>query len=376
MLVGALTAFVARMLSRTLRADFSKLSKMANKVRGKDEAEEVGLTTQRPRTEADDVQWKKLQGDVFRTPPFPAVFACLFGTGFQIILMVFVFVSFNVLGFFNQTMRPLFIIQCLVILAFAGWGNGIVTSRTLKFFGGTDWIFAGTTASMVYPFYVIAIVILIDLFEKWGTENRSFHITSFAGESLIFIVWFISTAVISYHGAYTGFRLPAIQKPIKVNAVRRKLPQLPWYLHFKIVYPAFGAIVFASVFVEFYYILDSTWRSYHVYMLFGFLMTNLTLLIAVVALLSVLQTYFLLCNQYYEWWWRSFLLGFSGSLFMFVFSLYYMIVVLRMDYILAESVYLLYTLLSCTSFGLMCGFVSTFASFIFVKALYSNIKGE
>lgn len=189
-------------------------------------------------------------------------------------------------------------------------------------------------------------------------------------------LWFLLSLGASFHGAYVGFQAPAISKPIKVNTVRRKQPSLPWYLSFKIIYPVFGLIVFASVFLEFYYILDSTWRSYHIYMLFSFLMTSMVILFSVVAMLSIVQTYLLLKHLTYEWWWRSFLGGFASSTFMFAYSIYYMIFVLEMDWLVADFVYMLYMMLFTVSFGIMCGFVSTAASFAFVKVIYSNIKGE
>ena len=48
--------------------------------------------------------------------------------------------------------------------------------------------------------------------------------------------------------------------------------------------------------------------------MFGFLLLNVLMLVVVISLLSVLQTYMQLCQQNYEWWWRSFYVGASGGM--------------------------------------------------------------
>jgi len=39
--------------------------------------------------DAEDVAWKKLHADVFRTPAFPNIIACFMGAGFQVLAMMF-----------------------------------------------------------------------------------------------------------------------------------------------------------------------------------------------------------------------------------------------------------------------------------------------
>lgn len=170
--MGVLMIAVASILRRSLKNDFSKLemrvTSAARKVTGKrDDNEEVGLTSNTHRSDPEDVQWKKLQGDVFRAPPYPAILAVLLGTGLQVGLISFVFIVCNMLGFLTPIMRPLYLYHALMLMALAGWGNGYITSRTLKFWGGTDWFFAATISSTVYPLFVATTIILIDLIEKF-----------------------------------------------------------------------------------------------------------------------------------------------------------------------------------------------------------------
>ena len=42
----------------------------------------------------------------------------------------------------------------MVVLALMGFLNGLVTMRSLKFFGLTDWLFAATIASVSLPAFI------------------------------------------------------------------------------------------------------------------------------------------------------------------------------------------------------------------------------
>ena len=57
-----------------------------------------------------------------------------------------------------------------------------------------------------------------------------------------------------------------------------------------IIGPVFGLIQFASMYAEFSYLFDSIFRA-QMYAMFGFLLLNLILQIAIISLLSILQTY-------------------------------------------------------------------------------------
>ena len=54
-----------------------------NRLPAGSEAEAVGLTQRKQKrlVEAEEVAWKKVAGDVLRTPVFPNIIACLVGAG-------------------------------------------------------------------------------------------------------------------------------------------------------------------------------------------------------------------------------------------------------------------------------------------------------
>lgn len=110
--------------------------------------------------------------------------------------------------------------------------------------------------------------------------------------------------------------------------------------------------------------------------MFFFCFLTLNLLVCVVALVSVLHTYATLANQNWQWWWRSFFTGFSASLWMFVYALWLMISVFKMDVFWSDVVFLLYAGMMSTCFGMMCGAISVIASWVFVTYLYALSKSD
>lgn len=136
-----------------------------------------------------------------------------------------------------------------------------------------------------------------------------------------------------------------------------------------------GGIIFASIASEFYYLMSSIWRS-QLYYMFGYLFINFGLLMVIIMLVSIISTYLQLNAQNHEWWWRSWYIGCAAAVYMFVFSVYYMIFELQMDMFAGEAIYLVYMMMFCTSFGTMCGSISTATSFLFVQSIYNNAKAD
>jgi transmembrane 9 superfamily protein 2/4 len=112
------------------------------------------------------------------------------------------------------------------------------------------------------------------------------------------------------------------------------------------------------------------------YGMFGVLLLNLSLLMFVILLVSVLSTYLSLQHGNWAWWWRSFAIGYAAGLFLMVFCLYAMFFEFGMDLFWGDIVYLLYTVLFGSMFGTMCGSMSLMSSFLFVQIIYSTIKSD
>ena len=66
--------------------------------------------------------------------------------------------------------------------------------------------------------------------------------------------------------------------------------------------------------VELRHVISSDFKA-SMYSMFGFLLLAFLTQIIIISLLSCITTYLQLNNQDYQWWWKSFIIGASGSLY-------------------------------------------------------------
>ena len=137
----------------------------------------------------------------------------------------------------------------------------------------------------------------------------------------------------------------------------------------------FGGIQYAAICVEFSTIVKSMWRA-QLYSLFGFLLADVILLMVVIGLLAVIQTYIQLQCGNWAWWWRSFWTGASGGIYLTIYSIVYMCAEMDVKNIDSDLIYLVYMGLFVTCYMLVAGTVSVFSSYVFVEHLYTGIKGD
>lgn len=89
-IIAGLACILTTLMKRGLNADFLAFFKrrMSANQRRQERAQrlpqedEAGLTSRRNReVDPEDVAWKKVHGDVMRTPGFPNILACFMGAG-------------------------------------------------------------------------------------------------------------------------------------------------------------------------------------------------------------------------------------------------------------------------------------------------------
>ena len=74
--------------------------------------------------------------------------------------------------------------------------------------------------------------------------------------------------------------------------------------------------------MELFFIISSIWLEQYYYV-FGFALLVFIILIVSCAEISIVLTYFQLCGEDYNWWWRSALNSGSSALYLFAYSAYY-----------------------------------------------------
>ena len=78
----------------------------------------------------------------------------MLGAGTQVFMMFYLCLNAFVFFFSTNSLRPHIFSIIMLVTACMGFINGLVTMRSLKFFGLTDWAFAAAVASISLPSFV------------------------------------------------------------------------------------------------------------------------------------------------------------------------------------------------------------------------------
>lgn len=127
-----------------------------------------------------------------------------------------------------------------------------------------------------------------------------------------------------YLGSLLGYRLPKYHMPVRTNHIERQIPAQPWYLRPGLTCFVGGCIPFGAIFLEIYFLMSSI-MSHQMYVVFGFLLAIFVLMLITTAEIAIVLCYFQLASEDYRWWWRSFVNTGCTALFVFAFSLFYML---------------------------------------------------
>merc|ERR1712127_253671 len=106
----------------------------------------------------------------------------------------------------------------------------------------------------------------------------------------------------------------------------------------------------------------------------GYLLACGTLLSITCALLSAVMCYLRLCAENHRWWWSSFTDTATAGLWLFIYSLWYLMTKLQLAGLLPIVVYITYMGMISVAFGLFCGSVGFLTTFMFVKVMYGALK--
>ena len=121
-LVILLTAFLAVIMMRILKKDFSKYV----------EVDEEDIVEEEPG-------WKLIHGDVFRAPKVLSLFCALVGSGAQIFSTMFILLLCVIMGAFKLTKRGALLTAMILIYALCAFIGGLVSARLYKQLKGKNW---------------------------------------------------------------------------------------------------------------------------------------------------------------------------------------------------------------------------------------------
>ncbi|CAK9177384.1 unnamed protein product [Ilex paraguariensis] len=316
--------------------------------------------------------WKLVVGDVFRAPRNPSLLCVMVGNGVQILGMAVVTILFAALGFMSPASRGTLITGMLFFYMILGIAAGYVAVRMWRtIFCGDHkgWVSVSWRVACFFP--GIAFFILTTLnFLLWGSHSTG--AIPFSLFVILILLWFCISVPLTLVGGYFGARAPHIEYPVRTNQIPREIPAQR-YPSWLLVLGA-GTLPFGTLFIELFFIMSSIWMG-RVYYVFGFLFIVLTLLVVVCAEVSLVLTYMHLCVEDWKWWWKSFFASGSVAIYIFLYSINYLVFDLKsLSGPVSATLYLGYSLFMVLAIMLATGTVGFLSSFWFVHYLFSSVK--
>ncbi|PPR95762.1 hypothetical protein GOBAR_AA24900 [Gossypium barbadense] len=316
--------------------------------------------------------WKLVVGDVFRAPSNPALLCILIGDGVQILGMAIVTILFAALGFMSPASRGTLITGMLFFYLILGIAAGYVAVRLWRTIGCGDhkgWISVAWKAACFFPGIAFLILTILN-FLLWGSHSTG--AIPFAVFVILLLLWFCISVPLTLLGGYFGAKAHHIEYPVRTNQIPREIPAQK-YPSWLLVLGA-GTLPFGTLFIELFFIMSSIWMG-RVYYVFGFLFIVLILLVVVCAEVSLVLTYMHLCVEDWKWWWKSFFASGSVAIYIFLYSINYLIFDLKsLSGPVSATLYLGYSLFMVLAVMLATGTVGFLSSFWFVHYLFASVK--
>lgn len=358
MVITFLAGIVLVIFLRTVRRDLTRYEELDKEAQAQMNEELSG--------------WKLVVGDVFRAPSHPALLCVMVGDGVQILGMSVVTIMFAALGFMSPASRGTLITGMLFFYMILGIAAGYVAVRLWRTIGCGDqkgWVSVAWKAACFFP--GIAFLILTCLnFLLWGSHSTG--AIPFSLFVVLILLWFCISVPLTLVGGYFGAKAPHIEYPVRTNQIPREIPPQK-YPSWLLVLGA-GTLPFGTLFIELFFIMSSLWMG-RVYYVFGFLFIVLILLVVVCAEVSLVLTYMHLCVEDWKWWWKSFFASGSVAIYIFLYSVNYLIFDLKsLSGPVSATLYLGYSLFMVFGIMLVTGTVGFLSSFWFVHYLFSSVK--
>lgn len=358
MVITFLAGIVLVILLRTVRRDLARYEELDKEAQAQMNEELSG--------------WKLVVADVFRAPTNPSLLCVMVGNGVQILGMAVVTILFAALGFMSPASRGTLVTGMLFFYMILGFAAGYVAVRMWRtIFCGDHkgWMSVSWKVACFFP--GISFLILTTLnFLLWGSHSTG--AIPFSIFVILILLWFCISVPLTLVGGYFGVKATHIEYPVRTNQIPREIPPQK-YPSWLLVLGA-GTLPFGTLFIELFFIMSSIWMG-RVYYVFGFLFIVLILLVVVCAEVSLVLTYMHLCVEDWKWWWKSFFASGSVAIYIFLYSINYLIFDLKsLSGPVSATLYLGYSLFMVLAIMLATGTVGLLSSFWFVYYLFSSVK--
>lgn len=358
MVIAFLAGIVLVIFLRTIRRDLARYEELDKEAQAQLNEELSG--------------WKLVVGDVFRAPDNAEFLCVAVADGCRILGMAVVTIFFAAMGFMSPASRGALLTGMLLFYMFLGIVAGYVAVWLLKTFKSGElsgWFSVSWRVACFFPGIAFLILTILN-FLLWGSHSTgAIPISTFA---VLLLLWFCISVPLTLAGGFIGTKSPRLEYPVRTNQIAREIPtqRFPsWLLAF-----GAGTLPFGTLFIELFFIMSSIWLG-RVYYVFGFLLIVFFLLVVVCAEVSLVLTYMNLCVEDWRWWWKSFFASGSVAVYIFLYSINYLVFDLKnLSGPVSAILYLGYSLLMAIAVMLATGAIGFLSSFLFVHRLFSSVK--
>jgi transmembrane 9 superfamily protein 2/4 len=356
LLLLCLSILIGVILVQTIRKDFSKQSQFLD---DEDAPEETG--------------WKLIHGDVFRPPGFPGILAALVGSGVQVAIGGVLVIAVAALGFLAPLNTGSMVTAITVVAIVAAPFGGFVSSKLGKTVSGhvskCDFFMAATMfLGPELICYLIANWIFVQNGSSAAATLRSFV-------ELFVAVVLLDLALFAL-GFLVGTRLAPFECPARVNTIARLVPRQPFFLSPIFMAVVGGVIVFASIYVQVYFILQALWTNLSYYYLFGLLLVVVVAMLIIATELSVFAIYLSLSYENHRWWWTAFSVPASIGFVFFGYCVLFMVRIYRPPDASSILIFLIFSFVIALGLSLANGALGFLGAFLFVQKMYGALKME
>ena len=318
----------------------------------------------------NEYDWKQVAGDVFRPPRINRMLlSSMLGTGCQLLSMISITLFLGVFGFMNPEKRNNILNIGILFFCFCGLFSGFISANFYRFWGGQSWLTVSIFTSIFFPGTLFFGYVIINIILTIENSNAA---VNFSDILSLFILWIFCTSPLILIGSFFGFKSNQISIPCEINKIPSFIPEKPWYLHYRYITFVTGLIGFATIFLEFNYVMGALWK-HQIYFLATFFGISIFLFIMVMGEMSILVVYYNLCYGDYNWWWKSFIIGASPVIYFVLYSIIYFFY-LKIATISAMVIYFGMMALISAMVILISGSVSMLFCLGFLNKIYSEIR--
>ncbi|KAF0984689.1 hypothetical protein FDP41_000588 [Naegleria fowleri] len=348
-----LTSFLTFIIIRMLRKDYD------------------AMDLEQDSQEKEETGWKQLHADVFRFPANINLLSAILGNGAQLLSLIFCLLFLGALGAYYQDYGYKAVTTSLVIVyTFTTGINGYVSGSYYKKFGGESWIKNTVTTLLVFT---LPIAVTWSILNTIAVSYGSTAALPFKTVAIIVVLYVAVSFPLLLLGAITGKNFTkGFEAPCRTKKVPREIPPVVWWKGENILTLVAGFLPFISIYIELHYLYLSMWGHYG-HVPFPIVLMVVIILIAVTSCITISLIYLTLSQENHHWWWRSVKFGGASSIFIFAYSMYYL-VDSGMSGILQISIFIGYTFILCLAVFLMMATVGFLSSLTFVKNIYRSIK--